>query len=313
MKKADLQAIRDYLASTEAANPWMPKGLLSGIAEQESSWNPQAVGTNKATKTRKASEDVGLMQINSNNFERLGVTRADMLDPIKNINSAVQILNEEFSRFKSVPLAVAAYNTGGPNVAKFLSGAAPLADITKHYVPTVMLRSRKFGGTATDADVGAVGTKLGSDLQAAYKAAGVAPQAGQPQRAAVAAAPSADALFGQPAAPESNGIYDQLLAQAGEPVPDPGLVPGPSPLEQAQADQLYGTNDPVAVAKPEPRLAEQLFASAKPETFKRKTAPGAEDLADVPPELLRAFDMEDMTSTLGPELDAYLNEIWQTA
>ncbi len=40
--KNTLNAIRARLAQEEAARPWLPKGTLFGLVEQESSWNPNA-------------------------------------------------------------------------------------------------------------------------------------------------------------------------------------------------------------------------------------------------------------------------------
>ena len=66
------------------------------------------------------SVDLGLMQVNSKNLKRLGLTPSDALDPCKNIKAGTQILKESYGRAEAalgpgqeaLKAAVSAYNSG---------------------------------------------------------------------------------------------------------------------------------------------------------------------------------------------------------
>lgn len=109
---------------------------LSTIAKIESNGNPLALHVNgyviprQPANIQEAQEaiswlsehqynfDVGLLQINSSNFTKLGVTGKDLIDPCKNVAASVSILTDCFkSATKSyskdvLEHSVSCYNTG---------------------------------------------------------------------------------------------------------------------------------------------------------------------------------------------------------
>jgi cell wall-associated NlpC family hydrolase len=98
--------------------------LLAAVAKVESSYNPNAVS--------KAGAQ-GLMQIMPATARGLGVDNA--FDPAQAINGAAKLLAQNLKEFKTVPLALAAYNAGGGAVKKY-GGIPPYAE-TQAYVPKV--------------------------------------------------------------------------------------------------------------------------------------------------------------------------------
>jgi hypothetical protein len=98
--------------------------LLAAVAKVESSYNPQAVS--------KAGAQ-GLMQLMPSTARGLGVTNS--FDPAQAINGAAKLLAKNLKEFKSVPLALAAYNAGGGAVHKY--GGIPPFSETQAYVPKV--------------------------------------------------------------------------------------------------------------------------------------------------------------------------------
>ncbi|GAA2550245.1 hypothetical protein GCM10010435_20260 [Winogradskya consettensis] len=98
--------------------------LLAAVAKVESGYNPKAVSKVGAQ---------GLMQLMPATARGLGVD--DAFDPKQAINGAAKLLSSHLKEFKSVPLALAAYNAGGGNVHKY-GGIPPFAE-TQAYVPKV--------------------------------------------------------------------------------------------------------------------------------------------------------------------------------
>lgn len=89
-----------------------PAGLMNAIAQTESSMDPNAVGPRN-----KYGRAVGLFQINSPNWSRLGIT--DPLNPNQSAMGAVKLLNENFRAFEGdTEKAVAAYNSSPSTVSK---------------------------------------------------------------------------------------------------------------------------------------------------------------------------------------------------
>ena len=98
------------LACFEAAERkfMIPKELLMGIAEQESSFNPQAVGVNT-----NGTRDYGLMQINSSWIPKLskyGVDSKSLFDPCISIDVGAWILSDNIKRHGKSWKAIAKYN-----------------------------------------------------------------------------------------------------------------------------------------------------------------------------------------------------------
>jgi soluble lytic murein transglycosylase-like protein len=98
--------------------------LLAAVAKVESGYNPQAVSPAGAR---------GLMQLMPGTARELGVTNA--FDPAQAVEGAAKLLARHLKDFKSVPLALAAYNAGGGAVRRY-DGIPPFAE-TQAYVPKV--------------------------------------------------------------------------------------------------------------------------------------------------------------------------------
>lgn len=87
------------------------ENLLHAFAWQESNLNPLAVGATNSNGTT----DYGLMQINSANFARLGLTGDDWKDPLKNCRAAATLLTEirsELGPSASLQDVISVYNAG---------------------------------------------------------------------------------------------------------------------------------------------------------------------------------------------------------
>jgi soluble lytic murein transglycosylase-like protein len=106
--------------------------LLAAVAKVESGYNPKAVSPAGAQ---------GLMQLMPATARGLGVH--DSFDPQQAINGAAKLLSSHLKEFKSLPLALAAYNAGGGNVHKY-GGIPPFAE-TQAYVPKVQKALAKLG------------------------------------------------------------------------------------------------------------------------------------------------------------------------
>lgn len=86
--------------------------LLRSIAEQESNFNPAAIGGNT-----NGSKDYGLMQINSSwlpTLRRYGVTEQSLFIPCTNADIGAWILADNFRRLGVTWNAVGAYNAMTP-------------------------------------------------------------------------------------------------------------------------------------------------------------------------------------------------------
>jgi hypothetical protein len=98
--------------------------LLAAVAKVESGYDPKAV-------SRAGAQ--GLMQLMPGTARGLGVTNS--FDPEQAINGAAKLLSHNLKEFKSLPLALAAYNAGGGAVHKY--GGIPPFRETQAYVPKV--------------------------------------------------------------------------------------------------------------------------------------------------------------------------------
>jgi peptidoglycan DL-endopeptidase CwlO len=107
--------------------------LLAAVAKVESGYNPKAVSPAGAQ---------GLMQLIPGTAKDLGVKNS--FDPEQAINGAAKLLSRHLKEFKSLPLALAAYNAGGGAVHRY-GGIPPFAE-TQAYVPKVQKALAKLGG-----------------------------------------------------------------------------------------------------------------------------------------------------------------------
>lgn len=143
MAKNDVAELKALAAQAEVKYR-IPTGVLSGLIEQESSWNPSAVSRVGAA---------GLTQIMPFNFKAYGLPEgsagSDALknNPALSIDVGARFLANGIRDNKgSVPLALAAYNGGQSRVNKWMAGTDELRAETRDYVPKIMARSMKYGG-----------------------------------------------------------------------------------------------------------------------------------------------------------------------
>jgi len=101
----------------------IPAGLLLQQGIAESRLDPSASSSAGA---------VGIMQLEPNSFpdRQVGV------DPLADINTAAEYLSQQFARFGSWGLALAAYNAGPGNVEKYGNQVPPF-DETRGYVQKI--------------------------------------------------------------------------------------------------------------------------------------------------------------------------------
>ena len=107
--------------------------LLAAVAKVESGYNSHAVSKVGAQ---------GLMQLMPSTAKGLGVH--DSFDPEQAIMGGAKLLARNLKEFKSVPLALAAYNAGGGAVHRY-GGIPPFAE-TQAYVPKVQKALAALGG-----------------------------------------------------------------------------------------------------------------------------------------------------------------------
>ena len=107
--------------------------LLAAVAKVESGYDPNAVS--------KAGAQ-GLMQLMPSTARGLGVR--DSFDPEQAINGGAKLLARNLREFKSLPLALAAYNAGGGAVHRY--GGIPPFSETQAYVPKVQKALAALGG-----------------------------------------------------------------------------------------------------------------------------------------------------------------------
>ncbi|BFU42118.1 transglycosylase SLT domain-containing protein [Krasilnikovia sp. MM14-A1004] len=107
--------------------------LLAAVAKVESGYNPKAVSPVGAQ---------GLMQLMPSTARGLGVHNS--FDPAQAIDGGAKLLAHNLKEFKSLPLALAAYNAGGGAVHKY-GGIPPFAE-TQAYVPKVQKALAALGG-----------------------------------------------------------------------------------------------------------------------------------------------------------------------
>ncbi|NJD37822.1 MAG: lytic transglycosylase domain-containing protein [Geobacter sp.] len=116
----------EHLITAASAKYGVSASLIRAVIQAESGYNPQAVSRAGAG---------GLMQLMPGTARQLKV--ADRFDPGQNVDGGVRYLKFLLDTFKGdVSLALAAYNAGLSNVAKY--GGIPPFEETRTYVSRVL-------------------------------------------------------------------------------------------------------------------------------------------------------------------------------
>jgi soluble lytic murein transglycosylase-like protein len=122
----------DPIIDAQSRQYGIDKSLVKAVIAAESNYNPKAVSKKGAS---------GLMQLMPKTAESLKV--ADCFNPSDNIRGGVRYLRFLLDTFKGdVSLALAAYNAGMSNVAKY-KGVPPFNE-TRNYIAKVMNYQRSY-------------------------------------------------------------------------------------------------------------------------------------------------------------------------
>jgi len=136
---ADILSLLQAAAGKYGLDP----SLVVAVANQESGGNPNAVSPAGAQ---------GVMQLMPATAQQFGVT--DPFDPAQNIDAGVRYLAQLMNQFGDPQLALAAYNWGPGNVAKYGTSNWPAE--TANYVSSILTKvgsavSSVFSPSAPDA------------------------------------------------------------------------------------------------------------------------------------------------------------------
>lgn len=111
-------------ARRQAARHGIPEALFLALIRQESAWNPDALSPVGA---------IGLAQLMPGTAKELGV---DPHDPVQNIRGGARYLRQQYDRFGTWRLALAAYNAG-PGAVRKHGGVPPYRE-TQNYVRKIL-------------------------------------------------------------------------------------------------------------------------------------------------------------------------------
>lgn len=112
------------MAEDAARKYGIPVDLFKRLVQQESNWNPRA---------RSHAGAIGLAQLMPFTAKKLGV---DPWNPEENLEGGARYLKQQYRKFKSWRLALAAYNAGPGAVAKY-NGVPPYKE-TRNYVKKIL-------------------------------------------------------------------------------------------------------------------------------------------------------------------------------
>lgn len=112
------------LARGAASRYGVPEDLFLKLVQQESGWKPSI---------KSSAGAVGLAQLMPGTAQYLGV---NPLNPEQNLDGGARYLKEQYDKFGSWSLALAAYNAGPGAVEKY-NGIPPYKE-TQHYVKTIL-------------------------------------------------------------------------------------------------------------------------------------------------------------------------------
>jgi hypothetical protein len=115
--------LREY-AIAEAQRKGIPPDIFLRMLGQESGFNQSAVSPKGAS---------GVGQLMPGTAKELGV---DASDPYQNIEGSARYLAQQYAKFGTWPMALAAYNAGPGAVSKY--GAIPPYAETQHYVAKIL-------------------------------------------------------------------------------------------------------------------------------------------------------------------------------
>ncbi len=114
------------MAEAAARRYGVPVDLFNRLVQQESGWNPRA---------KSSAGAIGLAQLMPFTARKLGVNPND---PRQNLEGGARYLKQQYNRFRSWRLALAAYNAGPEAVQKY-NGVPPYKE-TRNYVKVIMGR-----------------------------------------------------------------------------------------------------------------------------------------------------------------------------
>ncbi|MEM8555361.1 MAG: lytic transglycosylase domain-containing protein [Pseudomonadota bacterium] len=123
-RKAELRRAYMPLALRAARQHGIPDGLFLRLVEQESAWQPRA-------ESHKGA--IGLAQLMPGTAKMLGVNPHD---PAQNLEGGARYLRQQYNRFGSWRLALAAYNAG-PGAVLEHGGVPPYRE-TQNYVAAIL-------------------------------------------------------------------------------------------------------------------------------------------------------------------------------
>lgn len=125
--KSDYQTHYAPLAQAAAHRHGIPSAIFMKLILTESNWNPRAISHRGA---------IGLTQLMPETARILGVNPHN---PHQNLDGGARYLAQQYRRFQSWHLALAAYNAG-PNAVKKHGGIPPYKE-TQNYVRKILGQS----------------------------------------------------------------------------------------------------------------------------------------------------------------------------